>query len=97
MKNVKGKLKSLMALVLSFTILSGTVVTPAETLEPREIGEDTILSEEFQQQLEELAQTPQITSSELVLLNIEINMEMKIGLGKNRMIWIRRAILLEKG
>ena len=64
MKNVKGKLKSLMALVLSFTILSGTVVTPAETLEPREIGEDTILSEEFQQQLEELAQTPQITSSE---------------------------------
>ena len=64
MKNVKGKLKSLMALVLSFTILSGTVVTPAETLEPREIGEDTILSEEFQQQLEELVQTPQITSSE---------------------------------
>lgn len=64
MKNVNGKLKSLMALVLSFTILSGTVVTPAETLEPREIGEDTILSEEFQQQLEELAQMPQITNSE---------------------------------
>ena len=64
MKNVRGKFKSLMALVLSFTILSGTVMASAETVEPRELGEDTILSDDFERLMEEAALTPQTASAE---------------------------------
>ena len=64
MKNIRGKLKSLMALALSFTILSGTVAASAETLEPRELGEDTILSDDFEKLKEEAALTPQTASAE---------------------------------
>lgn len=84
MKNVRGKLKSLMALLLSFTLLSGTFMTSAETLEQRELGEDTILSDEFQQQLEELAQTPQTMSAEdeIVCYSAAPSISVNLNVGK---------------
>lgn len=64
MKKIKERMKSAVAVLLSLSMLAGTITVSADTVEPQELGEDTILSDEFQQQLEELSQTPQIMSAE---------------------------------